>query len=95
MLPSDAFECSSDWFAFIITFVSLLHQLPVFTFSECECCPGKMDQRSERPSPHPSLAFSFIGVRGQAGLQLSVGRLDLVTKVTASITRVVTTAVLN
>lgn len=34
------------------------------------------------------LAFPFIGVRGQPGLQLSVERLDLVTKVTASITRI-------
>lgn len=94
---------ASQWCLWVLVWLVCLHNHLCVSFASAPCfhlfrmrvLSWKMDQRSERPSPHPSLAFSFIGVRGQAGLQLSVGRLDLVTKVTASITRVVTTAVLN
>lgn len=69
-------------------FVSPLHQLPVFTFSERECRPGKWAKAVSDPHPTPRWPFLSQGSGVSQGFQLSVERLDLVTKVTASITRI-------
>lgn len=52
------------------------------------CCPGKWTKAVGDPHPAPRWPFLSQGSEVTAGLQLSVERLDLVTKVTAGITRI-------